>query len=61
MNDFLDAIGLVLVIEGLVYCGFPIFARRLAEEVRGTSDKVLRMGGLMAMVAGVALVWLIRG
>lgn len=61
MNDFLDAIGLVLVIEGLVYCGFPSFARRLAEEVRGTTDTVLRVGGLMAMLGGVVLVWMIRG
>lgn len=61
MNDFLDAIGLVLVIEGLIYCGFPRFARRLAEEVRGTSDTVLRIGGLIAMLAGVVLVWVIRG
>jgi uncharacterized protein YjeT (DUF2065 family) len=61
VNDFLDAIGLVLVIEGLIYCGFPFFARRLAEEVRGTSDTVLRAGGLIAMIAGVVLIWVIRG
>jgi uncharacterized protein YjeT (DUF2065 family) len=61
VNDFLDAIGLVLVIEGLVYCGFPAFARRLAEEVRETSDTTLRVGGLLAMLAGVVLVWVIRG
>jgi len=61
VNDFLDAIGLVLVIEGLIYCGFPVFARRLAEEVRISSDTVLRIGGLCAMLAGVVLVWIIRG
>ena len=61
MNDFLDAIGLVLVIEGLIYCGFPLFARRLAEEVRGTTDSVLRIGGLIAMIAGVVLIWVVRG
>ena len=61
MNDFLDAIGLVLVIEGLVYCGFPSFARRLAEEVRVSPDTVLRVGGLIAMLAGVLLVWFVRG
>ncbi|HEV7414516.1 DUF2065 domain-containing protein [Tianweitania sediminis] len=61
MNDFLDAIGLVLVIEGLIYCGFPNFARRLAEEVRTTADTTLRISGLVAMLAGVVLVWVVRG
>lgn len=61
MNDFLAAAGLVLVIEGLIYCGFPAFARRLAEEVRETPDQRLRMGGLAAMVIGVAVIWAIRG
>ncbi|TIV86371.1 MAG: DUF2065 family protein, partial [Mesorhizobium sp.] len=32
MQDFLVAIGLVLVIEGLVYGGFPALARKLAAE-----------------------------
>lgn len=59
--DLVAAIGLVLVIEGLVYCGFPSFARRLAEEVRVTPENVLRTSGLLAMVVGISLVWLIRG
>ncbi|RWO93915.1 DUF2065 family protein, partial [Mesorhizobium sp.] len=33
MQDFLAAMGLVLVIEGLVYGGFPGLARKLATEV----------------------------
>jgi uncharacterized protein YjeT (DUF2065 family) len=61
VTDFLGAIGLVLVIEGLIYCGFPRFARRLAEEARNAPDRVLRVGGLVAMVAGVLLVWAVRG
>jgi uncharacterized protein YjeT (DUF2065 family) len=59
--DFLAAIGLVLVIEGLVYGGFPGLAKRLAGEVLGTPEQVLRVAGLVAIAAGVALVWLVRG
>ncbi|WP_366512516.1 DUF2065 family protein, partial [Mesorhizobium sp.] len=33
MQDFLAAIGLVLVVEGLVYGGFPGLAKKLAGEV----------------------------
>ena len=43
MSDFLAAVGLVLVIEGLVYGGFPGLAKRLATEVLGTPENVLRI------------------
>lgn len=61
MQDFLVAIGLVLVVEGLVYGGFPGLARRLAAEVLVTPEHVLRIGGLVAIAIGVGIVWLVRG
>jgi uncharacterized protein YjeT (DUF2065 family) len=61
VSDFLAAIGLVLVIEGLVYGGFPVLAKRLATEVLGMPENTLRVAGLVAIAAGVAVVWLVRG
>ena len=61
MADFLAAMGLVLVIEGLVYCGFPSLAKRLASEVLSTPENALRIGGLVAVAIGVGVVWLARG
>ncbi len=61
MADFLVAMGLVLVIEGLVYCGFPSLAKRLATEVLSTPENALRIGGLAAVAIGVGFVWLARG
>lgn len=61
MGDFLAALGLVLVIEGLVYGGFPSLAKRLAVDVQSVPDGVLRIGGLAAVAAGVGVVWLVRG
>ncbi|MDG4894010.1 DUF2065 family protein [Mesorhizobium sp. WSM4976] len=61
MQDFLAAIGLVLVIEGLVYGGFPALARKLATEVLSMLENVLRIGGLVAIAVGVGIVWLVRG
>jgi uncharacterized protein YjeT (DUF2065 family) len=61
MQDFLAAIGLVLVVEGLVYGGFPALAKRLAAEVLQTPENVLRFGGLAAIAIGVGIVWLVRG
>lgn len=61
MNDFVTALGLVLVLEGIVYGGMPAFAKRLAAEMMSLSEAVLRAGGLVAIVIGVGLVWLVRG
>jgi uncharacterized protein YjeT (DUF2065 family) len=61
VSDFLAAMGLVLVVEGLVYGGFPTLARKLAAEVQSTSDSTLRIAGLASIAAGVGVVWLVRG
>jgi uncharacterized protein YjeT (DUF2065 family) len=61
VQDFVAAIGLVLVIEGLVYGGFPGLARKLATEVLSMPENALRIGGLAEIALGVVLVWLVRG
>lgn len=61
MSDLLVAIGLVLVVEGLVYGAFPALAKRLATEVLGTPETALRIAGVGAIAIGVAIVWLVRG
>ena len=60
-QDFLAAIGLVLVVEGLVYGGFPGLAKRLAGEVLSMPENALRIVGLAAIAIGVGIVWLVRG
>ncbi|TIX12159.1 MAG: DUF2065 domain-containing protein [Mesorhizobium sp.] len=61
MQDFLAAIGLVLVVEGLVYGGFPGLAKKLATEVLWMPETALRIAGLAAIAIGVGIVWLVRG
>lgn len=61
MSDFVAAIGLVLVIEGLIYGGFPHLARKLGVEVQSVPENVLRGAGLAAIALGVFIVWLVRG
>lgn len=61
MSDFLAAFGLVLVVEGLVYGGFPDLAKRLAEQVLAMPEQSLRVMGLIAIASGVGVVWLARG
>lgn len=61
MSDVLLAIGLVLAIEGALYAAFPGGVKRMMEIGRTLPDQNLRVGGMVALVAGVALVWLVRG
>ena len=61
MSDLIVAIGLVLVIEGLLYAAFPSGMRNMIEQMGEMSDQNLRSGGLIALVVGVAIVWMVRG
>jgi uncharacterized protein len=61
VSDLIAALGLVLVLEGVIYGGMPAFAKRLAAEVIAIPEGVLRVGGLIAIAAGVGVVWLARG
>jgi len=61
MTDFLTALALVLVIEGLVLAVFPHRLRQIVELLAATSPEALRLGGLVAAGLGVFLVWLLRG
>ncbi|MDH6232523.1 uncharacterized protein YjeT (DUF2065 family) [Mesorhizobium soli] len=60
MSDLIAAMGLVLVIEGLIYGGFPNLAKRLAAEVLSMPENALRAVGLASIAIGVGLVWLAR-
>lgn len=54
------AIGLVLIIEGLVYTLAPSLVEQLLEALRALPEGQRRTLGLMAMVLGVAIVWLAK-
>ena len=60
MLDFLTAIGLVLVLEGVLYALFPEGMRKMMSQALELSPGVLRTGGLAAAMAGFAIVWFIR-
>lgn len=53
--------GLVLVVEGVLYGCFPGFARKLATEALAMPEGMLRAAGLAAVAIGVGIVWLVRG
>jgi uncharacterized protein YjeT (DUF2065 family) len=61
MSDFLVALGLVFVIEGLVFAAFPDGAKRAVANVLETPNQSLRLIGIVSAVLGLGLVWLMRG
>lgn len=61
MDDLAVAIGLVLVIEGLLWALAPQMGRRLLELASQTPESSLRLAGSVAVAAGVVIVWLMRG
>ena len=61
MNDLIVGVGLVLVIEGLLWALFPHIATRLLEFAAESPESGLRLGGAAAVAIGVIMIWLIRG
>lgn len=61
MDDFVTAIGLVLVIEGALYALFPEGMQRMMAQALEMSLSFLRKSGLAVAVAGFCVVWLMRG
>jgi uncharacterized protein YjeT (DUF2065 family) len=61
MSEAVAAIGLVLVLEGVLYALFPEFMKRMAAQAIQTPGDTLRVAGVVSAALGVALVWLVRG
>jgi uncharacterized protein len=61
MTDFLTALALVLVIEGLFLALVPHRLRQVLEMLAAVPPEHLRAGGLVAAAFGVFCVWLLRG
>ncbi len=60
MNSFLTALGLVLVIEGLLYAIAPDGAKKMMATMQSLPAEQLRFAGLIAATVGVIVVWLVR-
>ncbi len=61
MSDLVVALGLVLVIEGLVYAGAPGWLKQTMLRAQELPDSTLRAGGAAAAATGLFIVWLVRG
>lgn len=60
-SDLVTALGLLLVIEGVLLALFPEPMKRMVAEIVTRPTQALRLGGVVAAAVGVAIVWLVRG
>ncbi len=60
MTDLVVALGLFLVIEGLIYALFPGFLKNMAAQLPFVPEHVLRIAGTVSIALGVVIVWLAR-
>lgn len=51
--------GLLLFVEGLVYALFPKIVEQLLEALRDTPLEARRLIGLLSMLSGLGLLWLL--
>lgn len=60
MRDLVTALGLVLVIEGLIYAANPAGLKRMMSMAMEMSEQSMRIGGFIAFGLGFVIVWLAR-
>ncbi len=60
-SDLLAAFALYLVLEGIMPFLNPATLRRALERFAGMSDTQLRIAGLLSMLGGVLLLFVVRG
>lgn len=60
MTDFITALGLAIVIEGVCYALFPEGMKKLMLSVLEQPAQTLRFAGISAALLGFAIVWLMR-
>ncbi len=58
--DLLIGVGVLFVIEGLLFAAVPGWMRRAMVSVAATPDNVLRATGIGSAVVGLILIWIIR-
>ncbi len=59
-GGLLVGVGMVLVLEGLLFTAIPNWMRSAMKSALSSPDNILRAVGLVSAVAGLILIWLVR-
>lgn len=60
MTEFIVALGLVFVIEGIVFAAMPGPAKRALVAIVESQEQFLRVVGIVSAVVGLVIIWLAR-
>lgn len=60
LHTIVQALGLVFVLEGLIYAVVPNVIKRMMVELPKLSDDQLRITGVAVLALGVGIVWLAK-
>lgn len=59
-HDFLAGLGILLMVEGLLFAASPGWMRKAMQTAMASPDNILRTIGLISAVAGLILIWAVR-
>ena len=59
-TDLWAALALMLVLEGILPFLSPAVVRRMLETVSQVDDRSMRISGLVSMMAGLVLLYMVR-
>lgn len=59
-TDFLIGLGILFVLEGLMFAASPNWMRKAMKSAITTPDNILRVVGIGSAVAGLILIWVMR-
>jgi uncharacterized protein len=59
-GDFLIGIGILFVLEGILFAASPAFMRRAMKSAMATPDNIMRAVGIGSAIVGLILIWLVR-
>jgi uncharacterized protein YjeT (DUF2065 family) len=59
-TDFLIGVGVLFVIEGLMFAASPNWMRKAMKSAIATPDNLLRAVGIGSAVIGLIVIWAVR-
>ena len=59
-TDFLVVVGILIMLEGLMFDASPAWMRQAMKSALATPDNILRIVGIVSAVVGLALIWFVR-
>ena len=60
MKELIIAFGLFFFIEGILYALFPSKMKNMLKKLDLIADSQLRIGGLIFVIIGFAIIWYLK-